>query len=145
MKRYEVHVSWTDWLEEGSEHFDATRALYMYATKREPIYVGETKSGTVRERLHGHKADVIAWIRKNIKAPVAIKVGAVHWGPDFEYREKRLYDIQTLLIYKESNERGYCRANVASTRSRPSCRPGMVVVNCGTYRPLRKRYRDSEP
>jgi hypothetical protein len=123
----------------------------MYATKDMPVYIGEAAKSTVKERLQDHRHSkrdfVIKWIKKNIphRIPCWIKVGILFYkGVRFPYSPgilELLHDIQTLLILSET-KRGNCPANVSNTKSRKWCRPGMVVVNRGFYRPLMKTYCD---
>ncbi len=123
----------------------------MYATKAKPIYIGEAAKMTVKERLQDHRHSrrdfVVKWIKKHIPHwnPCRIKVGILYYeGVRFPYSPgmlELLHDIQTLLILSEA-KRGNCPANVSNTKFRKWCRPGMVVVNGGSYSPLMKEYRD---
>jgi hypothetical protein len=123
----------------------------MYATKDMPVYIGEAAKSTVKERLQDHRHSkrdfVIKWIKKHVphRIPCRIKVGALYYRgvrlPFCPGMLDLLHDIQTLLILSET-KRGNCPANVSNTKSRKWCRPGMVVVNVGSYLPLLKIYRD---
>jgi len=123
----------------------------MYATKDMPVYIGEAAKSTVKERLQDHRHSkrdfVVKWIKKNIppKIPCRIKVGTLHYKklrlPYCPEMLELLHDIQTLLILTES-KRIRCPANVSNTKSRKWCRPGMVIVNGGSYSPLMKVYGD---
>ncbi len=69
-----VGVEWTDWLEEGSEHFDDCDVLYMYSTRTYPMYIGEAGNQSVRQRLIAHETDGVIDYLKKQKAHVRIKV-----------------------------------------------------------------------
>lgn len=54
----------------------------MYATKKEPLYVGATGRCTIKKRYDSklkEKNGSIQWIKKNIKEKWRVKVGYMHY------------------------------------------------------------------
>lgn len=143
---FTVRVHWTDWLSNDSEDLDGTGALYMYATRKAPLYIGEAGNQTVRRRLAAHKSDgVVDCIKQKASSKVGIKVGYLELEEGMRSSQELLHDIQTLLIYLEFNERGNCPCNDANTQTRSITRPGMAVINTGKYEPLVREYLDEPP
>lgn len=142
MYNYIVEIHWTNWLDEYSDDWNSQDVLYMYANNNESIYIGEAGNETVKKRHNSHFKDgVIEWIKKRYSW-FNIKVGHPEFPEGSYFSLEKLYDIQTLLIYKEYNNRGYCLANIHSTKTRDISRPGMIVVNFGHFHPLLDCYRD---
>lgn len=143
MNTYHVKIDWTNWLKTDSPLLDESDVLYMYATLDEPVYIGEAGNQTVRQRIDSHEYDGVSrWIKTHIDRPVRIKVGLLQLPPSTHFSLERLHDIETLLIFLERKKHGFCRANVVNTRTRPTARPGMAILNQGFYTPLLRCYRD---
>lgn len=116
----------------------------MYYTNKEPVYIGKAHKQTVWERYKGHKTDgVNKWIKKNIREPCKVKVGYLSYDHNkIKYSGKLLHDVESLIIFREKSDRGFCRANISNTITRNFYRPGMEIVNSHYYKPLLKYYRD---
>ena len=136
-----IHVKWSDDLVKGSEYLDSRRVLYMYYADKEPVYIGKADKQSVKERLHGHDTDgVVEWIRKNISLQCKIKVGELIGIKKFS--SELLHDVESLLIFRESDIRGFCKANIINTNKRDTFRPNMKIVNQGFFSPLLEIYFD---
>lgn len=141
---YTIYISWTKFLTENSKEFDDREVLYMYYTDYKSVYIGKAHRQTVWERFKGHERDgVNEWIRKHIKEPCKIKVGyLVYDSKEMRYSEELLHDIESLFIFKERNNRGFCEANNMDTITRNFYRSGMKIINSHHYKPLLKYYYD---
>ena len=144
MARFVIHIRWTDWLDGGDPAFQETRALYVYASAREPYWIGDVPDKTILGAYYRHSEedDVVEWIDDHCKTWWGIKVGCVTWPKDGNYSSRLLRDIQNCLIFAEA-EAGRCRANVACGKTPSKWAREMTILNQGKYRPLRRKYQDT--
>src|SRR4030043_790278 len=65
-----VAVLWTNWIDifdKDDEHCNAKECLYMYATRKEPLYIGAAGHSTVIKRFNdklNQKRGAVQWINK---------------------------------------------------------------------------------
>ena len=145
MITYTVAIHWSKRLVyEEADSYSTYNCLYLYEDGYKPMYVGEAGYQTVAERIRAHRKDGVVdriWKYTNV-TNVYVKIGFPVFEDATKYSAALLHDVQTLIIYLEATQRDYCKANIANTVTRDTCRPGMVVKNQGDYFPLVKTYKD---
>jgi hypothetical protein len=143
MKTFEVHVHWTAPIGKTSEYLSRRKVLYLLASEKEPLFIGEAGRQTLAQRWNLHRTDgLFTWVAENLSRPFCVKVGHIWMEEGVQYSLDFLRDVRTLLQAREQEMRGFCRANERPGKGRKLCRPGMIVVNHGYYRPLMRRYYD---